>query len=275
MTPWLTSCSANRVSWQHYGLMWLSGFAAGAVNAVAGDGTLITFPTLIALGMSPLVANVSNTVALCPGFLGAAYVQRRNLQPQRRRIWVLVPLATVGGVGGAYILRHTSAGAFDALAPFLVLAAVALLALGPYVKRRALQRAQLQPAQAQYPDRLGIAAVTTLAVAIYGGYFGAGMSVMIIAILSVVLTDQLVRITALKQLLALVINGAAAIYLLFTNGHSGLIAWPVVAIIGTAAVIGGAVGARLSQRVNEATLRWLVIIIGVGFSLTKIGSWLI
>jgi uncharacterized protein len=246
--------------------MWVSGFAAGAVNAVAGGGTLITFPTLIALGVPPLIANVSNTVALCPGFLGATYVQRRDLQPQRRRIVVLVPLAAVGGIVGAYVLRHTSAGAFDQLAPFLVLAAVALLALGPYVKRRAVKRAQLQNVAAQHADRLGIAAVTTLAVAVYGGYFGAGMSVMIIAVLSVVLTDQLVRITALKQLLALVINGAAASYLLITNGHSGLIAWPVVAAVGTAAVVGGVVGGRLSQRVNEVTLRWLVIGIGVVFA---------
>ena len=203
------------------------------------------------------------------GIPGAAYVQRRDLQPQRQRIVVLLPLATVGGVGGAYILRHTSAGAFDALAPFLVLAAVALLALGPSVKRRVLHRAQVQNANAQHRDRLGIAAFTILAVAIYGGYFGAGMSVMIIAVLSVVLTDQLVRITALKQLLALVINGAAAMYLLITNGDSGLIAWHVVATVGIAAVVGGAVGARLSQRVNAATLRWLVIFIGVGFAITR------
>ena len=246
--------------------MWVSGFAAGAVNAVAGGGTLITFPTLIAMGVPPLIANVSNTVALCPGFLGATYVQRRDLRPQRRRILVLVPLAAAGGIVGAYVLRHTSAGAFDQLAPFLVLAAVALLALGPYVKGRAVRRAQLQNVAAEHVDRLGIAAVTTLAVAVYGGYFGAGMSVMIIAVLSVVLTDQLVRITALKQLLALVINGAAASYLLITNGHSGLIAWPVVATIGSAAVIGGVVGGRLSQRVNEVTLRWLVIGIGVVFA---------
>ncbi len=255
------------MSWQHYVLIWLSGFAAGAVNAVAGGGTLIAFPTLVALGLPPLVANVSTTVALCPGYLGAAYVQRRDLQPQRRRIAVLVPLATFGGLVGAYILRHTSAGAFDELAPLLVLAAVALLALGPYVKRRAIRRAQQQPADAPHHDRLGIAATTTFAVAIYGGYFGAGMSVMIIAVLSVVLTDQLVRITALKQLMALVVNGAAATYLLITNGNSGLIAWRVVAVLSTAAVIGGAIGARVSQRINEATLRWLVSAIGIGFAL--------
>lgn len=254
------------MSWHYYGLIWLSGFAAGAVNAVAGGGTLIAFPTLVALGLPPLVANVSTTVALCPGYLGAAYVQRRDLQPQRRRIQVLVPLATIGGGAGAYILRHTSSNSFDALAPLLVLAAVALLALGPYVKQRALQRAQHQPTDAPHRDRMGIAAATTVVVAVYGGYFGAGMSVMIIAVLSVVFTDQLMRITALKQLMALVVNVAAASYLLITNGNSGLIAWPVVATLSTAAVIGGAVGGRLSQRINEPTLRWLVITIGVGFA---------
>ncbi len=237
------------------------------MNAVAGGGTLITFPTLIALGVPPLVANMSNTVALCPGYFGATFVQRRDLHSQRRRILVLVPLAAIGGSVGAYVLRHTSAGAFDELAPVLVLAAVALLAVGPQVKRWALRRTDAQLASAPYRDQLSLAAVPTFAIAMYGGYFGAGMSVMIIAVLSVGLVDQLVRISALKQLLALAINGAAASYLLISNGHRGLLDWPVVVTIGTAAVIGGGMGARLSQRINEATLRWLVIAIGVGFAL--------
>jgi hypothetical protein len=251
------------VSWHDYALLWLSGLAAGAVNALAGGGTLITFPTMVALGLPSLVANVSNTVALCPGYFGAALAQRRDLAPQRQRVAVLTPIATVGGIAGAYVLRHTSAGAFDRVAPFLVLAAVGLLAAGPWIKRRA-QRADTVPGS----TNLALASLATAAVALYGGYFGAGMSVMIIAVLSVMLHDSLVRVTALKQLLALVINGAAAAYLLITNGDSGLVRWPVVLVVGSAAVVGGALGARLSQRVNEATLRTVVIAIGVAFAVS-------
>jgi uncharacterized protein len=260
------------VSWQQLAVLWCSGFCAGAVNALAGGGTLITFPAMVAMGLPSLVANVSNTIALCPGFLGAVISQRRELATQRRRILLLAPLAAAGGGAGAYILRHTSPGAFTTAAPILVLASVALLAAGPAVKRSAARRSarnttKPSTADGTQPDRLAVASLAIIAVAVYGGYFGAGMSVMIIAVLSIVLTDSLLNITALKQLLALIINGAAAIYLLIVEANGGLIYWPAVAAVGTAAVVGGATGARIGQRIPESVLRAVVVTIGVAFAL--------
>jgi uncharacterized protein len=244
----------------------LSAFFAGAINALAGGGTLITFPALIALGISPLAANMTSTIALCPGFFGAALTQRNELRGQRRRIMLLMPTVMIGGAAGAYILRHTGAGAFNVVAPFLVLIAVGLLAVGPALQRR-LRARQLGAEQSDsHSESLTPAVFISLAVAIYGGYFGAGMSVMFIALLAVLLRDSFVRITALKQLLALAVNAAAALYLLADRQSARLIAWPVLLAMAISAVGGGAVGAKLNQRIPERALRITVIVIGVLFA---------
>jgi uncharacterized protein len=240
----------------------LAAFCAGAVNALAGGGTLITFPAMVALGIPPVAANMTSTIALCPGFFGAAYTQRRDLRGQGSRIAWLVPTVMCGGAVGAYILRHTSAGAFDRIAPLLVLLAVGLLAVGP-VQRRLKASA---PASAAKPENLAPAVLVSFTIATYGGYFGAGMSVMFIALLAVLLTDTFVRITALKQLLALAVNAAAAIYLLTDVQSAAMINWRLLICMAAAAVCGGALGAKLNQRIPENALRWTVITIGVVFA---------
>ena len=232
----------------------LAAVAAGAVNALAGGGTLITFPTLVALGLPAVTANVTNTVALCPGYFGATLAQSSDLKDQRHRLWLVVPAGILGGVAGGLLLLGTGERTFRALVPFLVLLASGLLAAqGPvrrWLARRSPPSARLSHAWVVVP---------VAAAAVYGGYFGAGLSVIVLAVLGLAIDDSLTRLNALKQAVALAVNLAAAICFLF----SGQVAWQVAAVMAAGALVGGVAGGRLAGRVPPATLRWVVVSIGV------------
>ena len=236
------------------GLAALAAVVAGAVNALAGGGTLITFPTLVALGLPAVTANVTNTVALCPGYFGATVAQSSDLKGQRRRLWLVVPAGILGGVAGGLLLLNTGERAFRALVPFLILAASGLLAAqGPvrgWLSRRSPHAARVSPAWVGLP---------ITAAAVYGGYFGAGLSVIVLAVLGLALDDSLTRLNALKQAVALGVNLAAAACFLF----SGQVAWRVAAVMAAGALAGGVAGGRLAGRVPPATLRWVVVAIGL------------
>jgi uncharacterized membrane protein YfcA len=195
---------------------------------------------LIAVGVPAVAANVTNTVALCPGYFGATLAQANDLNGQRRRLWLLLPAAAIGGVIGAFLLLNTGERLFRTLVPYLILLASVLLALqGPmraWLQRRASHRSGgiLREEWATLP--VGIAAI-------YGGYFGAGLSV--------------------KQAIALTINVAAAIFFLF----SGQIEWLAVLVMAAGALAGGAIGGRVAGRIRPATLRWTVVTIGITISL--------
>lgn len=230
--------------------------AAGAVNAIAGGGSLISFPTLVAVGLPPVAASVTNTVALCPGYLGATLGQRRDLAGQARRAAYLVPIAAVAGLAGGLLLLHTDDRAFDAAVPFLLLAAAVLVGVQDPLRAR-LFGAGGDPARAHGAEAW--AALPVGLAGVYGGYFGAGMGVMILAALGVVLADSLPRINALKQLISLAVNVAAAGLFL----ASGRIEWTLAAVMAGAALAGGAIGGRVASRVPARALRRIIVVLGV------------
>jgi uncharacterized protein len=225
---------------------------AGMVNAIAGGGSLITFPVLVATGLPSVVASMTNTVALCPGYLGATYAQRRELVGQGSRASSLLPLSIGGSLLGSYILLRTTERSFVAIVPFLLLFAAMLLALQGRLRRALAQRTHASRSVA-------FAIVPVGAAAVYGAYFGAGLGVILLAVLAVVVDDTLVRANALKQLLSLAINLCAAIVYVAI----GTIEWRVVGIVAVGSLVGGVIGGRLASRVPEAVLRWSAVAVAV------------
>ena len=237
-------------------LVGLAALAAGAVNALAGGGTLITFPMLTAVGIPAVAANVTNTVALCPGYIGGTLAQIKDLNGQQKRLWLVIPAGIVGGLIGGILLLRTGEKLFTQLVPFLILLASALLAVQDPV------RAWLTRRLSQGHSAGGTEKWSWLPVglgAVYGGYFGAGLSVIILSVLGLTMEDSLTRLNALKQVVAFSANLAAAIFFLF----SGRVVWPAAAVMAVGALIGGVLGGRLAGRVKPATLRWMVVTIGV------------
>ena len=236
-------------------LIFLAAIGAGAVNALAGGGTLITFPMLVFLGIPPVTASVTNTVALCPGYLGGALAQRNDLRGQEKRLRLIVPASVVGGVLGGFLLLQTGEKLFSQLVPYLILLASGLLAIQDPVRAWLMRR--MDEGQSA---RLELLTWIPVGVAsIYGGYFGAGLSVIVLSALGLTLNDSLTRLNALKQAVAFVVNVAAAVFFLF----SGKVEWTVAVVMAVGALIGGLLGGKLAGRVKPSTLRWTVVIIGV------------
>jgi len=236
-------------------LVAVAAVAGGLVNALAGGGTLITFPALTALGLPAVAANVTNTIALAPGHLGATLAQRPQLAGQRSRVLRLVPAALLGGLAGGLLLLFTSERAFRRLVPFLILLASALLAAQEPLRAWLQQRLGARPHASH--ERLAVAPV--FAASIYGGYFGAGLSVIVLAVLGLLLDDSLTRLNAAKQAVGFAANLAAAALFLF----SGHVHWPAALVMALGAVAGGALGGRLAGHVRPATLRAIVVTVGV------------
>lgn len=241
-------------------LVAIAAVAAGGINALAGGGTLITFPMLIAVGLPSIAANVTNTVALCPGYLGGTLAQARDLRGQKGRLWITLPVGVVGGLAGGILLLQTGEKLFRELVPFLILLASLLLASQDLVRGWVSRRLGGHRSGAQLENwswlPVGLAAV-------YGGYFGAGLSVIILAALGVTLQDNLTRLNALKQVIAFGTNLAAAFFFLF----SGQVVWPAALVMAAGALLGGVLGGRLAGHVKPTTLRWIVVSIGVFVSL--------
>jgi uncharacterized protein len=266
------------------------GVAAGAVNAVVGSGSLITFPTLLAFGFPPVVANVSNNVGLVPGNISGAVGYRRELAGQRARLIRLGVIAAAGSAGGAAALLSLPASSFQVIVPVLILIACALVLVQPWLSqsitarraRRAVSnggrgkadsggrssepqaaadaggRPPDPPAAGREPlsPVLGAGVLTSAA---YGGYFGAAQGVLLIGLLGTFLDETLQRVNGAKNVLVAVVNGVAAIvYLIFAH-----IAWLVVLLIAVGSTIGGAVGARFGRRLPPLALRIFVVLIGV------------
>lgn len=241
-------------------LIGLAALAAGAVNALAGGGTLITFPMLTFLGVPAVTANITNTVALCPGYFGGTLAQRNDLRDQKARLWLVVPASIVGGVLGGFLLLQTGERLFRELVPYLILLASALLAIQDPV------RAWLTRRLGAGHSGTGLEKLTWLPVglaSIYGGYFGAGLSVIVLSALGLTLEDSLTRLNALKQAVAFSVNVAAAIFFLF----SGQVLWSAAAVMAVGALIGGVLGGKLAGRIKPSTLRWTVVVIGVIISI--------
>ncbi len=243
---------------------------AGAINAMAGGGTLVSFPTLVALGVPVLSANVTNTVALCPGYFSGAWAQRDDLRSQQVRLRWLVSGAALGGLMGSALLEVTPESAFRAAVPWLLVVSCALLAGQDRVRRRVGARsatwsagAPVGTAAPDTPSPDGVPSrwlvLATFAGAVYGGFFGAGLGIMLLAALGLFLGDTMLRVNALKQALQLAINVLAALFFAL----SGHVRWELVPIMAVAAVIGGTVGGRLVRVVNPTWLRRVVVVFGL------------
>jgi uncharacterized membrane protein YfcA len=236
-------------------LLGAAGFAAGAINAIAGGGSLVSFPALVASGLPTLSANVTNTVAVWPGYLGGTVGYRRELTDQRERAVALGVTSVIGAAIGSVVLLVTDDELFDLVVPFLVVLSAALVACQPKAADLVRRRAGSAPTSGQ----LGWwTHLSVFLAAAYGAYFGGGLGVILLAVLGIFVHDSLQRLNALKSLLSLVINSLAlAVFALF-----GPVDWRSVAVIAPASLLGGYVGARLARRVPANLLRGLIVVLG-------------
>lgn len=230
--------------------------AAGIVNALAGGGTLITFPVLTAVGLPALAANITNTVALCPGHVGATLAQKDALKGQRALVSLLIPAGIVGGLLGGVLLLNTGERTFRQAVPLLLLTSSLLLASQDRVRAFLLQKGSHRGGHAAWAPLLVAVA------AIYGGYFGAGLGVVLLAALGVVLDESLLRLNALKQVVSLAVNVAAAVFFVWSDQ----IDWVVAASMAVGALAGGTIGGRLATRVDAGALRRGMVAIGLVLS---------
>jgi uncharacterized membrane protein YfcA len=234
-------------------LLATAGFLAGALNAAAGGGSLISFPALIAVGYPPLTANVTNNIAVAPGYVTGATGYRRELRGQGHRILPLTVASAIGSLVGVGLILISSQSAFESIVPFLVLAACVLLAFQPAITRRLEEHSGDR-------DRPGSGVLAGQALAaVYGGYFSAALGVVVLAVLGLAFDDTLQRLNALKALLQLIIGAVSAVgFALVTP-----VAWTAVAVVAPASVVGGEVGARLARRVSDRALRVGIVTYGV------------
>jgi uncharacterized membrane protein YfcA len=239
----------------HLLIAFLAALAAGFINAIAGGGTLVSFPVLMALGLPPVAANVTNTVALCPGYFGGVFAQRKDFAAQKKRLYTILPLSMLGGIAGGLILLNTGEKAFNGIVPYLILLACVLLAIQVPVKKWMLSRTG--KTHGKMAKRAGAATLLILA-SLYGGYFGAGVSVIVIAILGLIYDDSLTELNVLKQAISFSINVSAAIYFSFT----GKVDWTFALIMMVGAVSGGVLGGRFAGTIKPGLLRWIVILTG-------------
>jgi uncharacterized membrane protein YfcA len=244
------------LSWYSYVLAGIAALAAGVINALAGGGTLITFPILTALGLPAVAANVTNTVALCPGYLGGILAQRKDLAQQKRYLLYYLPAGALGGVIGALLLLNSGEKVFRVLVPYLILLASALLAAGDPLRGWVVRRMASRGGTASL---VALGSVPVALAAVYGGYFGAGLSVIVLAVLGLFMSETLTQLNALKQAISFSVNVAAALVFVF----SGSVVWSVALVMAVCALLGGNLGGRLASRVKPAVLRWIVVAIGV------------
>ena len=235
----------------------LAGVAAGTINTVVGSGTLITFPTLLAFGIPPVTANVSNTVGLAPGSLSGAIGYRAELTGQRRRLVRLGSASLVGGIAGALLLLVLPSSAFDAIVPVLIVLGCVLVVLGPRIQRRVAARAEESGGLPEHGVWWVWPAVA--AAGVYGGYFGAAQGVLLMAILGIGVADSMQRHNATKNVLALIVNGIAAVIFIFVADVN----WPVAGLIALGSVIGGQIGATVGRRLPANVLRAVIVTVGI------------
>jgi uncharacterized membrane protein YfcA len=229
------------------------GLVAGTINTIVGSGSLITFPTLLAFGFTPIVANVSNTVGLAPGSLSGAVAYRRELAGQRPRLLVLGTASITGGITGAVLLLALPGSVFRHVVPALILVACVLVALQPRLSRRVAER--------EKPAGHGGAPLflAVFATGVYGGYFGAAQGVILLSLLGIFLDDHLQRLNAAKNVLALCANGVSALVFIAAT-H---IAWEAAILIAAGSIVGGQVGGVLGRRFPAPLLRVVIIVVGV------------
>jgi uncharacterized membrane protein YfcA len=253
------------MSLSHVLLLLVAGLAAGTVNAIAGGGSLITFPALLAIGLPAKPANFTNSVAVCPGYLASVYGSRTDLAElahgRRRSVYLLLPTAAAGTVVGCVLLKATPAGAFEAIVPFLVIGAAAVLAFQQQLRGVVGHPAQLSARRQSIALHLMVGFGS-----VYGGYFGAALGVMLVAGLGLVLDETLARITALKNIVSAVVGLVTVLVFALI----GQVDWAAAGVVAPATLIGGYVGARIARRLPGAVLRAIIVTFGL-----VVGGWLL
>ena len=231
-----------------------AGFGAGTVNTVVGSGTLITFPVLLAFGYAPVQANVSNTVGLVPGGVSGTHGYRAELEGQGRRSLVLGTASLGGAAIGATLLLTLPASSFKAIVPWLIGLAVVLIVVQPWLS------AQVEKRRRRHRPHGGPWTVASLlAIGVYGGYFGAGQGILLLAVLGLALTDSIQRVNALKNVLATLTNLLAAVIFAVVAD----VDWRVALLIAVGSVVGGRVGAHVGRRLPPAAFRGAIIVVGI------------
>jgi uncharacterized protein len=231
------------------------GLGAGALNAAAGGGSLLTFPALIAFGVPPLTANLSNTVAQCPGYIAIVQGYLPELAGTRERILRLLPTTLLGAGAGIAALELASPAAFRAVVPALVILACVLLAIQPRIRRMLSERRSPRAAAA------GLHAAVMITCA-YTAYFGAAGGVLMLALLGLFMVDSVQRLNALNRLLIMIVNVLAAVLFVIL----GPVSWPAIAVLAPTTMMGGRGGVSVVRRLGPQTLRATVLLIGVGAS---------
>lgn len=243
-----------------------AGIVAGTVNTVVGSGSLLTFPTLLAFGYSPLVANVSNSVGLVPGSISGAYGYRRELGGQAGRVKRFAISSLAGGLAGAILLLALPGSSFEKVVPFLVLIACALVAAQPKLASYVTARRRTNGGRTRPGFALDVFVFST---AVYGGYFGAAQGVILIALFSIFISDHIQRLNAVKNVLAALVNGVGAIiFIIFAP-----IAWLPAGLLTAGAIIGGQVGATFGRRLPAKALRLIIVVVGLAVTVKLFLDW--
>jgi uncharacterized protein len=231
-----------------------AGMAAGGINTLVGSGTLITFPVLLAFGYSPVTANVSNTIGLVPGSASGAWGYRRELAGQRTRTLRFAVASVLGGITGAILLLELPESAFEAIVPAFIALALVLVVLQPRLDRIVAEHRPPPDAHGTGLPRVGV-----YFAGVYGGYFGAAQGILLLAILGVALPDDLQRVNALKNVLAGVVNGVAALVFIAVAD----VAWGPAALIAAGSVVGAWLAARYGRRLSPEALRATIVVVGI------------
>jgi uncharacterized membrane protein YfcA len=241
----------------------LAGVGAGAINAVVGSGTLITFPTLVALGYPPVTSTMSNAVGLVAGGVSGTWGYRRELRGQWDRLRWQIPASLVGAGLGAWLLLHLPEKVFTQVVPVLLVAALILVVIGPRIQAWARRQADKAGRSADHvsPRRMAALVFATFAIGIYGGYFTAAQGIMLIAAMGALLPESMQRMNAGKNLLSLVVNIVAA--LAYTVVAFDRISWPAAGLIAAGSLIGGFLGAHYGRRLSPSALRAVIVVVGL------------
>jgi uncharacterized protein len=244
-------------------LICLAGFGAGAINALVGSGTLITFPTLVALGFPPVTATMSNATGLVAGSVSGTWGYRAELGGQWNRLRWQLPASLAGAVLGAFLLLHLPEKVFAEVVPVLLVLALALVVIGPRIQAWTGRRAEVagRPPEHITRARMAVLVLGTFAVGVYGGYFTAAQGILLVGLMGALLPESVQRMNAAKNLLTLVVNVVAA--LAYTLVAFDRISWPAAGLIAAGSLVGGLVGARYGRRLSGNALRATIVVVGL------------
>jgi uncharacterized membrane protein YfcA len=251
------------VSVPHIVLIILAGFGAGAINALVGSGTLITFPTLVALGYPPVTSTMSNAIGLVAGSASGTWGYRAELGGQWDRLRWQIPASLTGAVLGAFLLLHLPEKVFAEIVPVLLVLALVLVVTGPRIQSWARRRAEEAGRSAEQvtPARMAVLVIGTFAVGVYGGYFTAAQGILLVGIMGALLPESVQRMNAAKNLLTLLVNVVAAVG--YTLVAFDRISWPVAGLIAAGSLVGGTLGARYGRRLSPNALRATIVVVGL------------